>query len=127
MTEEDAMSTGARDGSRTGQAIWHLTMSLDGFMADQDGSLEWMPTDAGPVPMGFGLVPDIGAILAGRRTYDAGISSRPPGGGQHGRANSTCCSSTSRPCCSAPAPRRSCRARTRRARSTCSNDQDHTR
>ena len=35
-------------------------------MADWRGSLDWMPKDAGPVPMGFDLVPTIGAVLAGR-------------------------------------------------------------
>jgi hypothetical protein len=30
-------------------------------MADWRGSLDWMPKDAGPVPMGFDLVPTIGS------------------------------------------------------------------
>jgi dihydrofolate reductase len=71
----------------TGRTIWHMTMSLDGFMADDRGSLEWMPTDAGPVPMGTDLIPAIGAILAGRRTYDGGITRpglRPYGGAYTG-------------------------------------------
>lgn len=53
------------DGDSRGRTIWHLTMSLDGFMADERGTLDWMPTDAGPVPMGTALVPSIGAILVG--------------------------------------------------------------
>jgi len=76
-TEEDAMPS-------RGRTIWHLTMSLDGFMADRDGSLAWMPTDAGPVPMGFDIVPTIGAVLAGRRTYDNGINTS--GGEPYGGA-----------------------------------------
>jgi dihydrofolate reductase len=57
------------------QTIWHFTMSLDGFLADRHGSVDWMPTDAGPAPMGTALIPTIGAILVGRGTFDAGIDS----------------------------------------------------
>jgi dihydrofolate reductase len=57
-------------------------MSLDGFMADRDGSLAWFPSDAGPASLGMDLVPTIGAILAGRRTYDVGIRLDPPFGGK---------------------------------------------
>jgi dihydrofolate reductase len=70
-----------------GRTIWHMTMSLDGFMADDRGTLEWMPTDAGAVPIGIALVPTIGAILAGRRAYDGGIARpglRPYGGAYAG-------------------------------------------
>jgi dihydrofolate reductase len=70
-----------------GRTIWHLTMSLDGFMADDRGTLEWMPTDAGGVPIGTALIPTIGAIVAGRRTYDGGIARpglRPYGGAYAG-------------------------------------------
>jgi dihydrofolate reductase len=67
---------------RTGRTIWHFTMSLDGFIADRHGTLAWMPTDAGPAPMGNDLVPTIGAILAGRRTYDLGVRAEPPAGGR---------------------------------------------
>jgi dihydrofolate reductase len=71
----------------TGRTIWHMTMSLDGFMADDRGTLEWMPTDRGPVPIGTALIPTIGAVLAGRRTYDGGITRpglRPYGGAYTG-------------------------------------------
>jgi dihydrofolate reductase len=71
----------------TGRTIWHMTMSLDGFMADDRGTLEWMPTDGGAVPIGTALIPTIGAILAGRRTYDGGLTKpglRPYGGAYTG-------------------------------------------
>jgi dihydrofolate reductase len=62
------------------RTIWHLTISLDGFMADPEGSvIAWLPTDAGPAPMGMGLVPSIGAILAGRRWYDLASTEGLPG------------------------------------------------
>lgn len=66
----------------TGRTIWHFTMSLDGFIADRDGSLAWMPADAGPAQMGHDLVPSVGAILVGRRSYDVGIRLNPPAGGK---------------------------------------------
>ena len=69
----------------SGRTIWHFTMSLDGFLADRDGSLAWLPADAVPVPMGTALVPGIGAVLAGRHTYDLGLSEEPyrPYGGAY--------------------------------------------
>ncbi len=55
------------------KTIWHFTMSLDAFLADEHGSVDWMPRDAGPAPLGTALVHTIGAILVGRGTYDAGV------------------------------------------------------
>ncbi|HWD61212.1 MAG TPA: dihydrofolate reductase family protein [Humibacter sp.] len=65
-----------------GKVIWHFTMSLDGFMADDRDSLDWGLRDAGGVPMGMAIVPNLGAIIAGRRTYDVGI--RDPDGKPYG-------------------------------------------
>jgi dihydrofolate reductase len=70
--------------------LWHVTMSLDGFIAGPDDAMDWM--------LGFGeensevdeLLPRIGAVLAGRRTYDVGSAqerpefSRPYGGAWNG-------------------------------------------
>jgi dihydrofolate reductase len=67
-----------------GKTVWHLTMSLDGFMADDHDSLSWMPRDAGGIPMGMAFIPTIGAIIAGRRTFDYGISK--PDGKPYGGA-----------------------------------------
>ncbi|HZC71680.1 MAG TPA: dihydrofolate reductase family protein [Jatrophihabitans sp.] len=67
----------------SGRTIWHVAMSLDGFTTDRDGSATaWLPKDAGPARMGLDLVPSIGAILAGRRSYDLGIKLDPPRGGR---------------------------------------------
>jgi dihydrofolate reductase len=52
--------------------LWHTTMSIDGFIAGPGNSMDWM--------LGFGeendevneLIKRIGAVLAGRRTYDVG-------------------------------------------------------
>jgi dihydrofolate reductase len=65
-----------------GKTIWHLTMSLDGFMADQNDSIAWMSAASAPAPLGDAIVPTIGAILAGRHTYDVGITVAEPDGGR---------------------------------------------
>jgi dihydrofolate reductase len=57
------------------KVLWHVTMSLDGFIARRDNSTEWMFADrsAGPAgPMGGEVVARTGAILAGRTGYDLG-------------------------------------------------------
>src|SRR2546427_3423769 len=60
------------------KVLWHVTMSLDGFIAGPRDSMDWM--------LGFGeendevdeLIKRIGAVLSGRRTYDVGaVQERP--------------------------------------------------
>lgn len=60
------------------KVLWHVTMSLDGFIAGPENSMDWM--------LGYGdensevdeLLKSIGAVLAGRRTYDVGsVQERP--------------------------------------------------
>src|SRR5216683_2980495 len=58
--------------------VWHVTMSLDGFIAGPGGAMDWM--------LGFGdeddevkeLIKSIGAVLAGRGTYDVGAKQERP-------------------------------------------------
>lgn len=58
--------------ARSGKVLWHLTMSLDGFIAGPHHEMGWMA--------GFDFTPGLveryvagtGAILAGRRGFDAG-------------------------------------------------------
>jgi hypothetical protein len=63
---------------RTGEVLGHLTMSLDGSIAGPNHEMGWM---AGPY-FTPGLVDryieGTGAILAGRRGFDAGIGGDPP-------------------------------------------------
>jgi dihydrofolate reductase len=70
-----------------GKVLWHVTMSLDGFIAGPEHSMDWM--------LGFGeensevdeLLKTIGAVLAGRRTYDVGaVQKRPEFRGPYGGA-----------------------------------------
>lgn len=55
------------------QVLWHITMSLDGFIAPRDYSAEWMFEHGGAGPMGREVIERTGAILAGRRGYDLGM------------------------------------------------------
>ncbi|MEV0001762.1 dihydrofolate reductase family protein [Micromonospora sp. NPDC050980] len=58
-----------------GKVIWHTTLSLDGFIAGPGGRMEWINGHSGPPPELFrAIVESLGAVLAGRRTYDEGIS-----------------------------------------------------
>jgi dihydrofolate reductase len=60
------------------RVLWHVTMSLDGFIAGGGDSMDWM--------LGFQdenaevneLLKSIGAVLAGRRTYDVGAGQERP-------------------------------------------------
>jgi dihydrofolate reductase len=74
-----------------GKVLWHFTMSLDGFIAGPNHSMDWLSG----LPSRPGLVEElaatVGAILAGRRGYDAGAAvapgnaaSLPYGGAFHG-------------------------------------------
>ncbi|WP_212826878.1 dihydrofolate reductase family protein [Catellatospora sp. TT07R-123] len=58
-----------------GKVIWHTTLSLDGFIAGPGGRMEWVTGHSGVPPEVFDeIVAPLGAVLAGRRTYDEGIS-----------------------------------------------------
>ena len=60
------------------KVLWHVTLSLDGFIAGPEHSMDWM--------LGYGdensevdeLLNSIGAVLAGRRTYDVGARQERP-------------------------------------------------
>lgn len=54
-----------------GKVLWHVTMSLDGFIAGADDDMDWVfEVDAGPSAIADEIIDTIGAILAGRRWYD---------------------------------------------------------
>jgi dihydrofolate reductase len=73
--------------------IWHVTMSLDGFIAGPDDSMDWVFeqwTEKAPEiedirvdksPLADEIVRTTGAILAGRRWYDVALSRFKGGGG----------------------------------------------
>jgi dihydrofolate reductase len=53
-----------------GQVVWHITMSLDGFIAGPDDDLKWVFEYSGPNRIGDEVMRATGAILAGRGWYD---------------------------------------------------------
>jgi dihydrofolate reductase len=55
--------------------LWHVTMSLDGFIAPPDDSVEWMFGFGGAGPAGRIAMERTAAILTGRRGYD--LANRP--------------------------------------------------
>jgi dihydrofolate reductase len=54
------------------KVLWHITMSLAGFIAPRDHSTEWMFEFGSAGPMGREVMERTGAILAGRRGFDLG-------------------------------------------------------
>ncbi len=70
-----------------GRAVWHLAMSLDGFAAGPDHSMGWMAGMKVDPRVQEESVARVGAILGGRRGYDAiarqhpGQAARQPYGG----------------------------------------------
>jgi dihydrofolate reductase len=64
-----------------GTALWHVTMSLDGFIAGPGDENEWAFQFGRPGPIAQETIEATGAILAGRRGYDLGNRK---GGGSRG-------------------------------------------
>lgn len=58
--------------------IWHVTMSLDGFIAGPGDAMGWMLDYMDPNPEVDELIASIGAILSGRRSYDVGSRQSDP-------------------------------------------------
>lgn len=56
----------------SGQVVWHITMSVDGFIAGPDHEMEWaFRSSGGPNRLADEVMHSTGAILAGRGWYDA--------------------------------------------------------
>lgn len=57
-----------------GKVFIHATMSLDGFIADTDGTLDWAFGFPGPSASAVSeIIASIGAVVAGRHGYDLGM------------------------------------------------------
>jgi hypothetical protein len=54
----------------TMSVICHHTMSLDGFIAGRDDSMDWAFAFGGATSLADEAMSRIGAIVAGRRWYD---------------------------------------------------------
>jgi dihydrofolate reductase len=62
----------------TGKVIWHTTMSLDGYIADQNDDITWAFGHGGSLaPTLDEIVDRTGAVLMGRRLYDLGATGSP--------------------------------------------------
>ncbi|MFE3268490.1 dihydrofolate reductase family protein [Streptomyces sp. NPDC059215] len=61
-----------------GKVRWHLMMSLDGFAAGPGHSMDWMSGVRGSPGIVEESIAGLGAVLGGRRGYDA-IAGRHPG------------------------------------------------
>src|SRR5438874_244140 len=49
--------------------LYSATMSLDGFIAGPGGDMSWLTEHLGPNPVVDELIPRIGALLVGNRTF----------------------------------------------------------
>jgi dihydrofolate reductase len=52
------------------RVVWHVMMSLDGFITGPDDSMEWAFRYPGPNRLADEVMESTGAILAGRRWYE---------------------------------------------------------
>ena len=52
------------------KVVWHMTMSVDGFIAGPDDEMDWMGSYELDSPVGADVIARTGAILAGRRWHD---------------------------------------------------------
>jgi dihydrofolate reductase len=61
--------------------LWHVTMSLDGFIAGPGDAMDWAFRHGRPGPVAQEVIDRTGAILAGRRGFDLGTKpgSQPKG------------------------------------------------
>jgi dihydrofolate reductase len=60
----------------SGKVLWHVTMSLDGFIAGPNDEVDWVFRYPDPNPLVDEVIAGLGAVLVGRRSYEVG---RKPG------------------------------------------------
>jgi dihydrofolate reductase len=65
-----------------GQVLWHVTMSLDGYIAGPRDDMTWLADYLGPNPTADEVLARVGALLLGDRTYQVARTEegRPYGG-----------------------------------------------
>jgi dihydrofolate reductase len=65
-----------------GKVLWHVTMSLDGFIAGPRDDMTWLADYLGPNPTADEVLAEVGALLLGDRTYQLASTEagRPYGG-----------------------------------------------
>ena len=62
----------AERGGSVGKVLWHVTMSLDGFIADPDDAMDRVFEYSEPDKTADEVIRTTGSVLAGRRSYDVG-------------------------------------------------------
>jgi dihydrofolate reductase len=62
----------------TAKVVWHVTMSLDGFIAGPNDAMDWVFEHGGPNETAADVVETTGALVVGRRTYE--VEDRQRGG-----------------------------------------------
>ena len=67
-----------------GKVLWHFTMSLDGFVAGPNHEMDWMTGISSRPGLVEEYVQTTGAVLGGRKGWDAAGDSRPHGGAWDG-------------------------------------------
>ena len=65
-----------------GKVLWHFTMSLDGFVAGPEHSMDWMTGVTARPGLIKEYIETTGAVLGGRAGWDATIDGQRPYGGQ---------------------------------------------
>jgi dihydrofolate reductase len=56
------------------RTIWHITMSLDGYIAGPDDTMDWAFGHGPAGPIADEVMASTGAILAGRRWHDVAMA-----------------------------------------------------
>jgi len=63
----------------SGKVLWHVTMSLDGFIAGPGDTMDWVfKPVSGPDADVAEVMLTLGAVLVGRRSYDVGQRAKRP-------------------------------------------------
>jgi dihydrofolate reductase len=70
-----------RPQTAAGKVLWHFTMSLDGFVAGPNHSMEWMTGTTFRPGLANEYVETTGAVLGGRDGWDAVVGEHRPYGG----------------------------------------------
>ncbi|WP_020661932.1 dihydrofolate reductase family protein [Amycolatopsis benzoatilytica] len=60
-----------------GKVLWHVAMSLDGFVAGEGHAMDWMSGVNVAPGVHEAAIARIGAILGGRRGFDAAVAKAP--------------------------------------------------
>jgi dihydrofolate reductase len=67
------MTSETAEQSEPDATVWHVTMSLDGYIAGVDGAMNWVAGHGPAGPVADEIRDTTGAILAGRRWHDTAM------------------------------------------------------